>query len=158
MRSSAVVAGLVVAGAALAAALPARAESHFGVTILVGHGDDRYRSGYGYADASRVGYSRGFQEGYDRGRDDGEDHDHFDFWREKHYRNADSGYHGSYGPKCDYQRGYRAGYEAGYRRAYAQAAGYDDRGRWDHGYAREIRRDRDWDADRERPWDDRYRR
>jgi hypothetical protein len=163
MTSKGLVAGLIVLGAGLAAPVPARAESHIAVWIHGGHDSrpygygDGYDNGYASADSYRLGYSRGFQDGFHEGKDDGEDHDSYDFWREKRYRNADSGYHSEYGPKWEYQRGYRSGYESGYRRAYAQACRYRD-GR-DYGYAREHRRygDRD-DGDRgDRGYEDDYR-
>lgn len=136
--SKGLVAGLLVIGAGLAAPAPVRAESH--IAVWIGGHDSRpygYERGYGAPDTYQLGYSRGYQDGYHEGKDDGEDHDNYDFWREKRYRNADSGYHSEYGPKWEYQRGYRAGYESAYRRAYGQAARYRD--------GRDYDRDRRYD-------------
>ncbi|HSD66167.1 MAG TPA: hypothetical protein VLF95_05670 [Vicinamibacteria bacterium] len=145
------IAGMVVAGAALA--LPAESRADWRVTLGVvgdyGHG----RGGSG--PAFRHGYDRGWREGTDEGRHDGRRGRDPRFWREGEYRDGDRGYKRWMGPRWDYAAGFRRGYEAGYRRAYASMRpGWRGRGddRWDDGryrgddrrYDDRYRRDDDW--------------
>jgi len=141
MLSKGLMAGLVVVGAALVAPAPAGAGSRMAV-----YAGERDCGPNGY-DTYQLGYSRGFRDGFDKGRDDRDDRDGYDLWRERRYRNADSGYHSEYGPKWEYQRGYRAGYESGYRRSYARAFEPNRFRHRDDGYgdARGYWRDRDPD-------------
>jgi len=134
------VAGLLVAGAALA--LPAASRADWRVSVGVG-----FDHGYGRGDrdggpAFRYGYDRGWREGSDEGRNDGRKHRDPRYWREGEYRDGDKGYKGWMGPKWVYAAGFRQGYEAGYRRAYAafrpdrrDGRGYE--GRYDDRYRRD---------------------
>jgi hypothetical protein len=126
------IAGMVVAGAALALPAESRADWRVLLGIRVGDGYDHGTRREG--PAFRYGYDRGWREGTEEGHHDGRRSRDPRFWREGEYRDADRGYKGWMGPRWDYAAGFRAGYEAGYRRAYAAARpGWHDHGhdRWD---------------------------
>jgi hypothetical protein len=142
------IAGMVVAGAALA--LPAESRADWRVLLGVRVNDGYGRGPRSEGPAFRYGYDRGWREGSEEGHSDGRRSRDPRFWRERDYRNADRGYKRWMGPRWDYAAGFREGYEAGYRRAYAAARpGWHDRGRdrW--------KEDRGRDRDRGR-YDDRY--
>jgi hypothetical protein len=107
-----------VALAAGVAAVPAeaKADTRFGIGIVVGSDH-----GYGHRDSYRYGYDRGAQDGAEHGFKDGRRGKSFGFWQHGEYRDGDNGYHGWMGPRWDYRAGYRHGYEASYRRSYAAA-------------------------------------
>jgi hypothetical protein len=137
------IAGIVVAGAALAFPVASRGEGRASVGMDRDYGYGRGpRSG---GPAFRYGYDRGWREGSEEGRSDGRRSRDPRFWREGEFRDGDRGYKGWMGPRWDYAAGFRAGYEAGYRRAYASSRpGWRDRGR------------ERWDDDRyRRPYDNR---
>jgi hypothetical protein len=140
------IAGMVVAGAALAFPVESRADWRAWVGV---ERDAGYRrSSRSAGPAFRYGYDRGWREGSEEGRSDGRRSRDPRFWREGEYRDGDRGYKHWMGPRWDYTAGFRAGYEAGYRRAYAAARpGWRDR--------RDNGRER-WDDDRyRRPYDGR---
>jgi hypothetical protein len=116
-------AGLLVAGAALA--LPV-------ASCATDYQYAQYRPSYGGgAPAYRYGYDRGWREGSEEGHEDWRKHHEPRYWREGDYRDGDKGYKHWMGPKGEYVAGFRQGYEAGYRRAYAAfAPRYDDRYRY----------------------------
>jgi hypothetical protein len=129
------IAGLMVAGAALA--LPA--ESPADGRVSVGVVADYARGQRGSGPAFRYGYDRGWREGSEEGHNDGRRQRDPRFWREGEFRDGDKGYKGWMGPRWDYTAGFREGYEAGYRRAYA-ASRPDRRDRYDDRYRRSDRR------------------
>ncbi len=130
-------AGLLVAGAALA--LPAESRADWRVSVRVDYG----RGPRGDGQAFRFGYDRGWREGSEEGHRDGRRSRDPRFWRDGEYRDADSGYKRWMGPRWDYSAGFREGFEAGYRRAYA-AARPGWRGRERDRYDDRYRRDDDW--------------
>ena len=117
------IAGLLVAGAALA--LPAQSRADWRVAVGVSADRGGYRDG---GPAFRHGYDRGWREGSEEGHNDGRKHRDRRYWREGEYRDGDKGYKRWMGPRWDYAAGFRRGYEAGYRRAYeAFRPGWRDR-------------------------------
>lgn len=136
------IAGIVMAGAALA--VPTAARADWRVSVGVGSDDGYDRRPRGGGPAFRYGYDRGWREGSEEGQGDGRRSRDPRFWREGEYRDGDRGYKGWMGPRWDYADGFRAGYEAGYRRAYAAARpGWRDRGRERWGDDRYRYDDRD---------------
>jgi len=80
------------------------------------------RDGYGYRDnAFSAGFERGQSDGQHEGWNDGRHGKRMEFWRESDYRDADNGYHRSFGSRAAYQQGYRRGYQESYRQAYQSA-------------------------------------
>ncbi len=123
MRTAFWVAVVVAAAGAASVPAEARADTRFGIGIVVGSDH-----GYGYHDSYRYGHDRGAQEGAEHGFKDGRRGKTFSFWEHGEYRDGDHGYHGWMGPRWDYRAGYRRGYEASYRRSYAAAGpAYPDR-------------------------------
>jgi hypothetical protein len=140
------IAGLLVAGAALALPADSRADWRDSPGVAADYGRG-VRSG---GPAFRYGYDRGWREGSEEGRNDCRKRRDPRFWREGEYRDADKGYKRWMGPRWDYAAGFRRGYEAGYRRAYAAfRPGWRDSRRQD---------DRWYDDHDRRRYDDRYRR
>ncbi|HSD27257.1 MAG TPA: hypothetical protein VLL75_08130 [Vicinamibacteria bacterium] len=139
------IAGMLVAGAALALPAESRSDWRDSAGVRADYGRD-YRGG---GPAFRYGYDRGWREGSEEGRNDCRKHRDPRFWREGEYRDGDKGYKGWMGPRRDYEAGFRRGYESGYRRAYAAFRpgwrGYDDRYRYDDRHRYDDRyRDDDW--------------
>lgn len=119
----------------------AKADSLFGIGIVVGGGHGRYDA----RDAYHHGFERGRADGAEHGYKDGRKCRDFNFWHHSEYRDGDRGYRRWMGPRWDYVAGYRRGYESGYRRAYASA-----RPGWHDRNARYWRDDRYRDGDRYR--------
>jgi hypothetical protein len=71
-----------------------------------------------YYDAGRVAYDNGYRDGLKRGENAVHDRKAFDLEREGDYRDADNGYHRSYGNKDRYRDSYRSGFAEGYRSAF----------------------------------------
>jgi hypothetical protein len=141
MKMTGLMAGALMAAAALAFPAPSQAQvpdDVFGGRDSRASRDDRD----GYADAYRIGHDKGYQDGLERGvkgRSRGGDGD---LIHDARYRKGDAGYKKSYGPRPDYIAGYRDGYEqavrGGGRTADPYAYGRDGR------YGRD-RNDRDRD-------------
>jgi hypothetical protein len=102
-----------------------------------------YEYGYGY-DTFRIGLDNGYEEGLREGRRDGERRREYHFSDDRRFRNGDSGYRRSFGPRYEYVRGYRTGYERGYR------AGYEASSRYAYGRGYGYGRDRYYKDDRYR--------
>ena len=100
------------------------------------------RRGYG-RDTGGIGYERGYHEGAKDGARDGRGRRGFNLYHDRTYRDADQGYHSSYGPRREYARGFRQGYEQGYRRGYASRRDVYENGRY--GRYDDRYRDRDHD-------------
>ena len=77
-----------------------------------------------------VAYQTGLNDGYEAGLDDGRDGRRFDPVSERRYRNADRGYHRSYGPREFYKNQYRDAFRIGYERGFADGRRYDRRPGW----------------------------
>src|SRR5438552_1775409 len=91
----------------------------FGLVVMsntaLAHDNDDY---YGYQQVSQVAINNGYQLGYGHGSNDRAYGKSYDL-RDKTYRDADSGYRGSYGSKDRYKQQFRQGYELGYRDGYS---------------------------------------
>ncbi len=116
MRTALWVAGALAAAGVAAVPAEAKADTRFGIGIVVGSDH-----GYSYHDPYRYGYNRGAQDGAEHGFKDGRRGKSFSVWQHGEYRDGDHGYHGWMGPRWDYIAGYRRGYETSYRRSYAAA-------------------------------------
>jgi hypothetical protein len=75
-----------------------------------------------YYEARRVAYDNGYREGLKEGEKDGRRRDVFDFRDEGAWRNADKGFHRTYGDRERYRQTFRTGFEAGYSDAYRRYA------------------------------------
>jgi hypothetical protein len=145
-RWSVVAAAAVVAG--LGATVPAKAETHVGIGIVLGGGGSRYQG-----DAYRIGFDRGRAEGSRDGYDDGRHRRDSNLWRHSEFRDGDRGYRRGMGARAAYVDGFRQGYSAAYHRAYESARPH----RYDR-YDRYDRRDRDRRYDDDRRYDEDRRR
>lgn len=65
----------------------------------------------------------GYRDGMDKGTNDARQGKSFDLNRHDAYKDADRGYHDSFGNKNDYRRLYRVAFERGYREGYQREAG-----------------------------------
>jgi len=72
--------------------------------------------------ARRVAYDTGYREGVKEGEKDGRRRDAFNFRDEGAWRNADKGYHRTFGDRGRYRQVFRSGFEAGYADAYRRYA------------------------------------
>jgi flagellar biosynthesis/type III secretory pathway protein FliH len=77
-----------------------------------------------YTQVRRHAYDQGYREGYRRGEEDGRRGDRFRYEDERDYRNADKGYHRSYGDRDRYRQIFRDGFAAGYADGYNRYARY----------------------------------
>lgn len=111
----------IVTGLMLAAAGPARAQSHGWGSAPAAYATDDYRASY--ADAQRAAFDNGYRDGLKRGEQAARDGRGLEFQRERDYRGADGGYNRSYGDRNRYRDSYRGGFAQGYR------DGYNRRGR-----------------------------
>jgi hypothetical protein len=122
MKRLHIVSAVVIAGLALAA--PASAQ-------LAGRPDWTYadEARQPYNESRRIAYDNGYREGAKEGEREGRRGDAFDYQDEGTWRNADKGYHRSFGDRQRYEAAFRTGYAAGYTDAYRRFArnGYDDR-------------------------------
>jgi flagellar biosynthesis/type III secretory pathway protein FliH len=71
-----------------------------------------------YYQSRRIAYDNGYREGLKEGEKDGRRRDAFEFRDEGAWRNADKGFHRTYGDRERYRQTFRAGFEAGYSDAY----------------------------------------
>lgn len=73
----------------------------------------------------RVAYDTGYREGIKEGEKDARKRDIFEFRDEGDWRDADKGYHRSFGDRGRYRQVFRSGFEAGYADGYRRnAPGY----------------------------------
>jgi hypothetical protein len=114
-------AGAVAVAALTGLASRAQADGPYGRYPSYGYQRDQY--------TRSAGFDRGFNDGLKHGRKDGDKRRAFNVARDDDFRDADNGYHSSYGPRFIYAAGYRDGYRAGYSRGYASS----DYGRYYYG-------------------------
>jgi len=86
--------------------------------------DGYYRGTRDPYNTFRIGRDKGYEEGLREGRNDGERRREYRFSNDRRFRDGDSGYRRSFGPRYEYVRGYRAGYERGYRSGYEASTRY----------------------------------
>jgi len=95
-----------------------------------GRYDDRYRrgnrTGYGY-NTYEVARREGYQQGLYTGSNDARRGQSYNPQRSRYYKNADSGYNSSYGPRGQYRQAFRDGFLRGYREGYQRYGGYNNR-------------------------------
>lgn len=103
-------------GLILAAAGPARAQSHSWGSAPAAYTNDDYRASY--ADAQRAAYDNGYRNGLKRGEQAARDGRPLGVERERDYRSAEDGYNRSHGDRNRYRDNYRGGFAQGYRDGY----------------------------------------
>lgn len=91
---------------------------------------------HGYPARYGPGFEFGFEDGYRDGYDAARRGRHYDPYRERRYREGDSGYRRRFGPRDLYRRDYRQGFLTGY----------------DRGYRDAMRSRRHWDRRWDGPW------
>jgi hypothetical protein len=123
MKRFHIVSAAVVAALALAA--PASAQ-------LAGRTDWTYadEARQPYNESRRIAYDNGYREGVKEGEREGRRRDAFNYQDEGTWRNANKGYHRSFGDPQRYEASFRTGYAAGYTEAYRRQAPY---GGYDNG-------------------------
>jgi len=105
-------------GLMLAAAGPARAQSHGWGNTPAAYANDDYRASY--ADAQRAAFDNGYREGIKRGEQAARDGRRLDIERERDYRKAEDGYNRTHGDRNRYRDNYRVGFAQGYRDGYSR--------------------------------------
>lgn len=114
----------------LAASSPASAQLGWPDSNRPFYGDDARQP---YYESRRVAYDNGYREGVKEGEKDGRKSDAFNFRDEGAWRNADKGYHRTYGDRGRYQQMFRDGFETGYADAYRRYAPYSGYGNDPYG-------------------------
>ena len=77
-----------------------------------------------YYDVRSAAYEQGYREGIREGERDARRGDPFSYRDERAFRQADRGYHRSYGDRDRYRQVFRSGYAEGYSSGYRRLAGY----------------------------------
>ena len=97
------------------------------------YADDQRAS---YSDSRRIAYDQGYREGLQEGEKDARRGERFSYQDEKEFRNADRGYHRSYGDRERYRQSFRSGYASGYENGYRRLSGNARNGSWGRGSGR----------------------